>query len=388
MRRIIPMLAVLLACASASAENVITQAGIDRSAPAIKLDREQALRIIADVPQAAPPRSNHPEAQRIAGKLDAHVAGFLAGYPYRPFHNVLGISGFETLFDHPDRLVYSLSLALPYLTEPTAARTRALLRELLEKHPPFGVAGLPAQGAVREAYAVPEGYRRKSGNAISAFGVYSFWMYIHISGDSATASSHWPAVRERVQPLLAQDYPFDPAGRKYVRDEARKLNGDLAGLIGFVRLARMNADSAAEAQGIARATQLLELRVNLERINTNILEKTQSGSKNLHNARLARYCDLVPEVALALTRHTDGLAAARLGAFRAERNAWYLAFGERMIGGENYISPAHMSHAMFNGAALVESLGAPALWSFIDIPWCKGDLYFIEKCAVALRAGQ
>lgn len=386
MRTATAILVLLVMVMAARAENVIVQGGIDRTAPAITIDAAAALAIIDAAPVYPPSKATDAEALRVAKKLDVHVAEFVAGYPFKPFHNVLGISGYETLFDHLDRVVYALSLALPYVSEPTGAKVKAFLRELIAKHPPYAAAGLPTNGAPREAYAVPEGYRRSSSrDASSTFGVYAFWTYVHISGDADAATSHWPAIRSRVQPLLAQAYKFDPAGTKYTKDEAQKLNGDLAGLIGFVRLARLNADPAAERQGIERASQLLELRINLDRINTNVLEKTSSASKGLHIAKLARYCDLTPEIALALTKQTDGLAVARLKAFRQERNAWYLAFGERMIGGENYISPAHMSHALFNGAAMIENLDSPALLGFIDIPWCRGDLYFIEKCAMALQ---
>ena len=386
MRTAISLVMMLVIATAARAENVIVQGGIDRAAPAITIDAPAALAIVDAAPVYLPLKSPDLEAQRVARKLDAHVAEFVAGYPFKPFHNVLGISGYETLFDHADRMVYALSLALPYVSEPTGAKVKAFLRELIAKHPPYAAAGLPTAGAAREAYAVPDGYRRAaSRDANSAFGVYAFWTFVHITGDADATKSHWPAIRSRMQPLLSQEYKFDPASTKYTKDEAQKLNGDLAGLIGFVRLARVNADPAAERQGIERATQLLELRINLDRINTNVLEKTSSASKGLHIAKLARYCELTPEVALALTKHTGGLAAARLRAFRQERNAWYMAFGERMIGGENYISPAHMSHALFNGAAMVENLDPSVLLGFIDIPWCKGDLFFIEKCAIALR---
>jgi hypothetical protein len=61
-----------------------------------------------------------------------------------------------------------------------------------------------------------------------------------------------------------------------------------------------------------------------------------------------------------------------------------MAFGDRFVGGENYISPPHLSHAMFAGAALVEGIDAATLSEWIDVPWCEADLFFIEKCALAL----
>ena len=43
-----------------------------------------------------------PEARRIAWKLDAHIAAFVNGAPWMPFHRTLCSSGYETSFSHPD----------------------------------------------------------------------------------------------------------------------------------------------------------------------------------------------------------------------------------------------------------------------------------------------
>jgi len=131
---------------------------------------------------------------------------------------------------------------------------------------------------------------------------------------------------------------------------------------------------------------LTELRVNLDRVNPHILEKSDAATKKLHNSKLARYCGLVPEVGAALRALSEGRAAARLKEFREERNGWYLAFGDRMIGGENYTNPLHFPRALFAGAALVEELPAASRLTFIDVPWCPGDFYFVEKCVWALWA--
>ena len=136
MRIAIALVTMLMIAMAARAENVIVQGGIDRAAPAITIDAAAALAIIDAAPVYPPLNSSEAEVLRVAKKLDAHVADFVVEYPFRPFHNVLGISGYETLFDHPDRVVYALSLALPYVSEPTGAKVKAFLRELIAKHPP------------------------------------------------------------------------------------------------------------------------------------------------------------------------------------------------------------------------------------------------------------
>jgi hypothetical protein len=93
---------------------------------------------------------------------------------------------------------------------------------------------------------------------------------------------------------------------------------------------------------------------------------------------------MTPELAAAVRERTDGLAATRLELIRRRRPGWWLAFGPRFVGGENYTSPPDLSRALFTGAAMVECVPADTLLQWTDVPWCEGDMYFIEKCAIAL----
>jgi hypothetical protein len=99
--------------------------------------------------------------------------------------------------------------------------------------------------------------------------------------------------------------------------------------------------------------------------------------------KLARYVDLVPSVGRSVREHAQ-VASARLREYRAERETWYMAFGDRSIGGENYTNPPHFARSLFAAGALVEHLDAEQLTRFVDVPWCEADLYFIEKAAFAL----
>jgi hypothetical protein len=335
----------------------------------------------------APPSS--PQATRVAAKLDAHINEFLDGAPWMPFHHTLGISGYEVYFNHPDELFYALSIAVPCLPAPTAGRLRQFLKTQLDVSPPFAQEGFDNRtGHPRESYDVPNVLRvRGRGEADSAFGVYTFWAYVYFTGDTNAVKAYLPAVRQRVKPLLEGNYKFDLAKSNSNRGEAQKLNGDLAGLIGLLRLSRYAGNSADEEQTLAQVRELMELRVNLERVNPNLLEKSNLASKSLHNARLLRYCQLVPEVGDALVKLSANCGARNLKAFREERNGWFLAFGDRVVGGENYTNPLHLPWSVFAGATFVEQLPAAELFGFIDVPWCKGDFYFIEKCLFALWAG-
>jgi hypothetical protein len=144
-----------------------------------------------------------------------------------PFHHTLGISGYETYFNHPDELFYALSIAVPYLPKPTANRLKNFLRAQLETSPPYAEEGLDNHtGRPRESYDVPTALRRRGrGRADSAFGVYAFWAYIHFTGDTNAAKAQWPAVQARMKPLLEGRYGFDVTRKDSNKGEAQKLTG-------------------------------------------------------------------------------------------------------------------------------------------------------------------
>jgi len=379
--------AALLLAISANAQNVVDGRGDpERVVEPVALSEEECAIIFAPA-VAARKEPLSAEAARVAAKLEVHVVEFINGWPWMPLHHTLGISGVELDFDHSAEIFYALTLAAPHLSRETSEKVRRLLDSLLDQSPPFAIEGLErTAGKPREAYDVPQMLRQRGrGRASSAFGVYAFWLFDSEFTADATPA-HWSSIVQRMQPLLDARHPFDPSKRDYSHDEAQSLNGDLAGLIAFVRLAHRMNDAALEERARGRAIELARLRVNLERINPQIVEKTSAATKSLHNFKLARYCDLVPEVAALLRAHDGGLAAERLRSFREARNGWFMAFGDRLIGGENYTNPLHFPRALFAGAALIEQLPQDELLRFTDVPWCKGDIYFIEKCALALGA--
>lgn len=328
-----------------------------------------------------------PAARRVAAKLEAHVLGFLDGAPWMPFQHTLGISGHEVSFAHPDEMFLTLAQALPFLSEAAATRVKNFLRTEASRIPPYAGPGFDFRsGRPREFYDVPAALRLAGrGKANDALGIYAFWAWRHYARQPMSVAQ-WDTIKARAASLLDAKYRFDLQTNGPGKGEALRLNGDLAGLIGLARLARRQHDTNIEQQALRRGHELLELRVNFERLNPFILESSDAATKKLHNARLSRYGNLVPEVGEGLARFSAGCGAGQLKAFREERNGWFLAFGDRFIGGENYTNPIHFPRSLFAGAALIEQLPAPQLLGFIDVPWCKGDFYFIERCVLALWA--
>jgi hypothetical protein len=384
--KIIVTFATLFFIDSAESQNIVVQFSDRFTANPVRLTDTDVSELFFRTPDL-PGRATSSEGRRIAAKLEAHVAAFLDGAPWMPFQQTLGISGHEISFAHPDEMFLVLSQSLPSLSEATAARVKGFLETELLKTPPYAEQGFDhLSGRPRESYDVPPALRIPGrGKANGALGVYAFWAWCHNAGRPASTTD-WDAIQARMKSLLEAEYKFDPQTNGPGKGEAQELNGDLAGLIGLVRLARLQGDVAIEQRALRRGRELLDFRVNLERTNPFILENSDAATKKLHNARLSRYCNLVPEVGGALARFSADCGARNLKSFRGERNGWFLAFGDRFIGGENYTNPIHFPRSLFAGAALIEQLPAQQLFTFVDVPWCKGDFYFIERCVLALWA--
>lgn len=370
------------------AQNVVDRGAATEVLPAETLPPDFAERLIVPINSGRVVLRDD-ASRRIVGKLDAHVRELIEGWPWRPLHHVLGISGFETYFDHPDELFHALTLAYDCLPPQSQARVARFLADRLADSPPFEVDGFDrAQGQARESYDVPEALRAKGrGAAHSVFGIAAFARYVAQAGengDKIELASHWEKIRNRIAPLLGLPN-VEPSRVSARGDETEVLNGNLAGLIGAAQLAQKLDDHDAVRAILPRIQQLAQLRADLERTNPRYVEKSVSASKQLHHFKLARYCALTPENTRCLEGATRELAANRLRAFREMRPGWHLALGERLIGGENYTNPLHFDRALFAGAALIEALPANELFRFIDVPACKADFYFIEKCALALR---
>ena len=69
-----------------------------------------------------------------------------------------------------------------------------------------------------------------------------------------------------------------------------------------------------------------------------------------------------------------------------ELPVWYQAWGERLIGGENYVSPPGLSRGLFLARAYGLRAEPPQLQQYLDQPWCKADLYYVDKLTATLRA--
>jgi hypothetical protein len=308
------------------------------------------------------------------------VDEWLKGHPWRPFQHTLGISGQERYFDHAADVFFALSLVKPDKPE-TTQMIRAALLPWLETFPPFALTGLPAAaGTPREPWQVPEALLYTAPRtARDLFGVYALWLFRERFGiDEAAWAKIVPAVYERVGKALPAMKDFDPAATGKAATGVRDLNGNIAGLLAFLRLC---PDSSLLPAVRTRLRGFLQQRVDHEVLNPQVWTPSDLSTKSLHTFMLPRWQNLVPELGAVLAKYTGGLAGQRVRLVRESMPAWWMARGDRLSGGENYTSPLHVSRAIFSAAALIEQLSPASLTPMLDVPWCRGDLSWMERAA-------
>jgi hypothetical protein len=102
-----------------------------------------------------------------------------------------------------------------------------------------------------------------------------------------------------------------------------------------------------------------------------------------------RWRHLTPDVARLLREHAGDIHRRLVDVYvDHHRPAWRLAWGpELMWRNETPFSFPTMSAEVFAAKALILREPVERLTSYVDLPWCKADEYYIQKLALTLATG-
>ena len=327
-------------------------------------------------------------ANELRARLDAEVGELVDGWPWAPFVVQLGISGEERHFWRSSETIQIVALALPHLSQGMRTKAIGFLRQLVRAGYPLKKPVFPAAGAQRrEPYDLgPAGKAfaaQKLQYQASIADVYALWAYAHYAGAWDDVLTSAKAIKALLNASLGDKNRFDHRDRD--SDACEHLNARIAGVLGAWRILARAEDSVGKTGAREHLARLVTIRVHHERADTELIRPTKVASKGLHQAKVPRYLALVPELSVILGQHADGALKRNVQSLTGGLPVWYQAFGERMIGGENYISPPHLARGLF--AALADGLDETPrrLTAKLDQPWCKADLYYIEKLSAVLR---
>jgi outer membrane protein assembly factor BamB len=341
--------------------------GYDESVARITVTPEQVKPFIA-FSSAKKPAST----SRLQQRLESEVQTLLPAR-WEPFVVELGISKEERHFLRPGEELQVLASAYPFLsdeTRPEAAKRMAVLFDV----------GFPSEGLRkrRELYDLGPGMKKFSEQPVAAArpGAYASSLWAEATGSWEKALVREADYRKEFDAI--KPVRIDPKAK----DAGAQINQDIASAIGYARIAQ----KAGKGEEVERALQVLaELvseRAHHERADTNFIREVRGA----HSASIPRYHDLVPELAAMLREFAPKELERNVRALTQQLPLWYQAFAERMAGGENYTHTPLIARGLF--AALADGLRAPSaeLAAKLDQPWCRADLYFIEKVAATLRA--
>jgi hypothetical protein len=106
-----------------------------------------------------------------------------------------------------------------------------------------------------------------------------------------------------------------------------------------------------------------------------------------HRHKLAIFQDLTPEIADIIRREEPEAAAQVWATFTNLAPTWHLQGEERQYHfGEDFVDTPDFALSAFQALAFVQKAKTAELLERVDIPFCKADLYHLQKLAIALEA--
>jgi hypothetical protein len=203
--------------------------------------------------------------------------------------------------------------------------------------------------------------------------LYAVWRWVEATSDIGFAQAQWPAART----LFA------------ARKAGSTAYADIAGSIGYARLATRLGDTAAAAEGEAAAVEAMTRGLDFDAFHR-WADATFKDPRDVTTGwSLPVFFGLTREVGRYLQEWL-GAPATSLLRSREEGDGlrwWYLtrAGVHAEIGETSYLAPwaawSHfLAHAYVAGAPRYE------LEKWLDRPWGRGDLYSIQKLVATLEA--
>ena len=354
------------------------------------------VRSFLEPPENAPPAADAADLQE---QLDAAVEELVAEPAWAPLRIEMGISGSLPSFYRAAQGMQIVATALPQLSPSTREKAVAWLDAQFEAGYPLERAvWAHDQGARREFYALPgdqglthyaRGVLDRTQPGVDA--LYAVWAYAHYADRWGRVLGKLDRIEQLYAAFASQPLSFAHAGnavtengdiRFVVNNDAEYLNARIAGTLGYIRILDGAGRHDAAEQALATLAALVELRMHHERADTCFIRQDDYGG---HSARLPRYGMLTREVGAMLRTFTGDVTDEVLGKLRVQLPVWHHAYSERLIGGENYTNPPQLARAIFAATAWATATPPHELRRFLDHPWCRADLYYIEKLTATLQ---
>lgn len=349
--------------------------------------------------QSAADNSNRLSPNQVQVELEQEIQKLLSAGLLRPGYYNSGQFGITreltNYYENPGETVYTLSIAYPYLSISLQSQVQTYLQNYFDTYfdsEMFATIGWSG-GAAREAMPIPDDLLSalaESGPSVRAGGLswiypphnfYSLWKYAQIvPGDALTA---YNLAKTSIQ-VPVPDLPV----ADYFLQRPYEHNAYMTGYIGFLNLQDLagmsQQDSQLRSQVTAELDRLLNLRWQSFSKDSYWGVDNFSYRKHLDIARNFMY--LAPELADYFRQNIATEVNEAVSEYEYVAPFWFVTRYEGVIG-EGAMSNLYNSWAMFTAKALIQQAPFDELVQFVDAPaFERGDLYYIQKLALALRA--
>jgi hypothetical protein len=229
------------------------------------------------------------------------------------------------------------------------------------------------QGEIRSAYEEAPATLLKMGNDLTLSDtarVYPLYLWAKTSSDWELLTTRWPAMKRLMQTASQKNEP--DLG-----------NGRISGLIAACRLARHFKDDSAVKMLLPPARQALRDRLIYEFAHTEGGLITTAGNRTI----FGRWENLNPDLGAILAAFTSDIHRHLMDIYvDHHRPAWFVAWNVELLWrNEAPFSFPNMSSDIFAARALILHEPAERLAKYVDLPWCKGDEFYIQKLALLAR---
>jgi hypothetical protein len=283
------------------------------------------------------------------------------------------------IFADPTETLFTLARAYPYVDADLQTRIREYVKQLRRPGGPLeGPVGKravdPAQGAVRSYYDIAPDKLFRVMDDITRGDVarlYPLWLWAGVTNDWSHIESNW----DRLKALVDQ-----PPNK--MEEDCR--NGYLAGLIAYCRMADRMKDEPSRQNGLRVSRAALRERLAYE------FSRTKGGlitEVPVLRSTFARWRHLTPEVGRFLAHYAGQTHKQLMDVYvDYHRPTWYLAWGvETLWRNESPFAFPTMPAEIFTARAWILDEPAGKLASFLDIPWCKADLFYVQKLVLCIE---
>jgi hypothetical protein len=233
----------------------------------------------------------------------------------------------------------------------------------------------PDAGEIRSLYDIPAERLFRVNDEITRQAIarlYPLWLWAHVTGDYSGIKGDWKSLRELI----------DEAPNKMEED---CHNGYLAGLIAYCRIARRMHDNSTLEKGLVITRSALHKRLAFEIAHTHGGLITQVP---VLRSIFSRWRNLTPEIGRFCESYAGKTHKHLMEVYvDYHRPTWYLAWGvETMWRNECPFAFPTMSAEVFAAKALILREPVEKLTGYLDIPWCKADLFYIQKLVLCIEA--